>query len=118
MKLIIIGSFQYDLDNQFLGICGTRVYVVILALIVIVLVLYTSFTPHTRSITISTPSLAYFEELQATFPNTLSCACSKVEIPNSNMIAISPPRFHQVRLFENILPALLEEEISVANQTK
>lgn len=91
-------NIQHNLTNQRLGIYATRVYVIVLVLIITILTLYMSITPHTSYITVVNPSVTTFEKLQAQYSNTLSCPCSDVQIPNSDMILVSDPRFHQVRL--------------------
>lgn len=84
------------MDNKFLGIWASRVYAILLVLTVATLAFYALITPHTHSVTISTPSLATFEKLHSTYQDTLSCPCTKFETSNSNITILSPPRFHQV----------------------
>jgi hypothetical protein len=68
----------------------------LLALAVIVLSIYSTFTVYTRHITVSKPSLATFEKLHSAYAETLKCPCSKISIPHGNMTTLLSMEFHPV----------------------
>ena len=80
-----------------LGIWATRIYVVALILSIAILTLYSSIISNTRLITVSKPSIQTFEALHQAFADTLSCPCSQLAIPYSQVIIASAPKYHQVR---------------------
>ncbi|CAF5126898.1 unnamed protein product, partial [Rotaria sp. Silwood1] len=82
------------LSNKVLGIHATRIYAILLVVGFTTLMIYSSSTLNTRSVTISNPSLATFERLHSTYPQTLICPCSQLAAPYSKILFISPPRYH------------------------
>ena len=81
-----------------MGILATRVYMIILTVSITILALQSSIATHTRTVHVLEPSRATFEALHAAHSDTLSCPCSHISIPIGQLISISAPKFHQVRL--------------------
>ncbi|UJR06613.1 hypothetical protein I4U23_010897 [Adineta vaga] len=73
----------------------TRIYFVLLAGSIIVLVLFTSLSTQTVTITVLTPTLTTYNNLQILYSDTLRCPCSTIIIPYQTFVSLSPV-FHQV----------------------
>ncbi|CAF1630804.1 unnamed protein product [Adineta ricciae] len=95
-NIVSLNVFKDDLSDQQIGIHATRVHLTLVVISVMVLAFYSSLTVHTRTVTVLSPSSTTFEGLYNNYPVTLSCPCSQVSIPNSEMITISTPRYHQI----------------------
>jgi hypothetical protein len=87
-------------DRQVLRdqVVSTRVYIILLIITLCILVVSTLLIERTTSTTVSTPSLALYEQLQVDYPDTLSCPCQQVAVSYSTFISIMEV-FHQVKDF-------------------
>jgi hypothetical protein len=68
---------QYELQNQKLS---TRLFIILLILILTVLLLYTSLVTVTKTVNVKIPTLVEYSQLYAKYPQTLTCACTKISI--------------------------------------
>jgi hypothetical protein len=68
---------QYERQNQNIS---TKLFIVLLTLILTVLLLYTSLVTVTKTVNVKAPTVAYYSQLYATYPQTLTCACTKISI--------------------------------------
>ncbi|CAF1180168.1 unnamed protein product [Adineta steineri] len=86
-----------DLNRLRTEIISTRIYIVLMAIAVFILVLFTALEDTTQSITIQNPSedtfnqfySEYLTRLQSKDSTTFQCSCSQVEIPYKTLINIS-----------------------------
>ena len=78
-------------------IIATRIYFLLLARALIILLLYTVIEIQKQTITIDNPSVSAFEQLQSNLQAspTLECPCQNIDIPYNMFISISP-RLHQL----------------------
>ncbi|CAF4111614.1 unnamed protein product [Rotaria sp. Silwood2] len=94
-----IGKLNFYKDNTSFSlveqILATRIYIVLFALSVLILLIFTGTSAQTRVVTVSSPSLTTFEQLSTDYPSTLSCPCSQISIPYDRFLAFSP-EYHQV----------------------
>ena len=79
-----------------MGILATRIHATLMGVSITALILYLSIDIRTSTITVSQPSLATFEDLQNTYPDTLSCPCSQISTAFKQLIILSSPKYHQV----------------------
>lgn len=77
------------------SIKASRVYAVLLVISMLIAVLSRSLDQITVSETISFPSLATYDQLQAKYPSTLSCSCQQVAVAFKTFVSLKP-RIHQV----------------------
>ncbi|UJR12465.1 hypothetical protein I4U23_016641 [Adineta vaga] len=73
----------------------TRIYFILLASSVTILILFTSFDTHFASITVQNPSITAYKNLQKLYSTSLICPCKNVSIPYNTFISLSPI-LHQV----------------------
>ena len=74
---------------------ATRVYVLLMAVNLFVLIIYTSRTIQKVTITQKSPSQEQFEDMQQLHGNDLRCPCSNVTIPHHSFLQITPS-YHQL----------------------
>lgn len=79
-------------ENQ---IRATRVYLILLLLAMSILSGYTALSRQTLTVNVNNPSQVEFEQLQALYPNTISCPCSHIIISQGSIVNITAT-FHQV----------------------
>ena len=96
--LVNLNLFQTRLANAQeirRQILTTRLFLILFAVLIIILVTYTSLSVQTKIIIVQQPSLATFEKLQQRYSNTLKCPCKRISIPYGSFLRIVPS-FHQV----------------------
>jgi hypothetical protein len=76
-------------------IISTRIYIILTALCLWGVILFTSLSQQKTTVTIPIPSISSYDRLQAKQP-FLFCSCSRISIPYSNLISLSQPTLHQV----------------------
>lgn len=76
-------------------VTATRLYIILASASISVLVLFNSLNPVAVSVTILSPTLATFEQLQATYPSTFTCKCKEVSVTYEVFFSITPT-YHQV----------------------
>lgn len=86
-------------------ILTTRIYVLLVAATLLILVLFTSLSGKTSSLTIVNPSLAIYEKLQTAYPNTLVCSCRQAALPHEEFLSIAPV-YHQVNISKATRPTI------------
>ena len=74
---------------------STRVYLVLLCLLMLSLTIYSAQVSRTILVTRSQPTEDQFVELHARYPNTLTCPCSRVAIQYREIVR-SQVTFHEV----------------------
>lgn len=79
-------------ENQ---IYATRIYLILLILAMTILTGYTALSRQTVIVEMNNPSQFQYERLQALYPNTISCPCSRITISAGSFINITAT-FHQV----------------------
>ena len=83
---------EYELKNERIS---TRLFLVLLFVIMTILLLYTSLTTITQTVSIETPTLKQYIELYNKYPQTLTCPCSKISISYGDIVSIQYS-LHQV----------------------
>ncbi|CAF1473828.1 unnamed protein product [Adineta ricciae] len=73
----------------------TRCYLVLFAISVSILIVFTTINAKTNTVTVSNPSLNTYKELQNSYSSTLKCACSESAMHYETFVSLSPI-FHQV----------------------
>ena len=73
----------------------TRIYIVLTALCLCGVILFTSLLQQKTTVTIPSPSMSSYDRLQASEP-FLACSCSRISIPYSNFTSLSQRTLHQV----------------------
>ncbi|CAF1483070.1 unnamed protein product [Adineta ricciae] len=68
---------QYELQTQRIS---TRLFIILLALSLIILILYTSLINGTQTVNVDSPTMARYLQLYSTYPQTLSCDCKQISI--------------------------------------
>jgi hypothetical protein len=76
-------------------ILSTRVYLILVGLLLQGIILFITLSETKRTITIPNPSLTTYEKFQK-LENSLVCPCSSISIPYANIASLSPPILHQV----------------------
>ncbi|CAF0881122.1 unnamed protein product [Didymodactylos carnosus] len=82
----------HEITNQ---LHSTRLFIITFTVALIVLVFYTSLSNRTVTVTIKSPTLEHYSELQEKYPQTLLCPCTEISIPYSKLIQLSPT-YHQL----------------------
>jgi hypothetical protein len=77
---------------------STRIYIILLLGILYILVIYKGLGSEMSYITVKNPSQAVFESLAKTYPDTLNCPCSTVDIKYQEFVQIQAT-LHQVILY-------------------
>ena len=77
------------------GRITTRVYILLLIASMLILILYTTESVQTVTITVQTPTLELYEELEERHDNSLQCPCTAISIPQEDFITIIPT-YHQI----------------------
>ena len=93
-------------------ILATRVYFVLLALCMLVLVQYTALSRQTINGKMANPSLIDYERLAMIYPDTLSCSCSQIAVSTGLFITIETA-FHQVCCTKSISVEYLESHVVI-----
>lgn len=83
------------LNPEVISIKTSRTYAALLSISVLIIVLNKGLDQTTVSETVSFPSLATFNRLQALHPNTLSCSCQQIKVPYSSFVSVTAVK-HQV----------------------
>jgi hypothetical protein len=83
---------QYELQNQKIS---TRIFIILLTLILTLLLLYTSLVRVTKTVNVKTPNLAQYSQLYASHSQTLTCACTKVSVEYEKFVHVNYT-LHQV----------------------
>ena len=78
-----------------IALISTRVYVAVFTLSLTVLALTNGLGQNTITVTINSLSLAYFEQLHATYQSQLSCPCERIAVPYNTFISVEA-KYHQV----------------------
>ena len=101
-RFLTMNSFKKEsstsrtVDVEEVALISTRIYIVLLITSMFVLALFNGFSQVTASQTVSSPSLAMFEQLQSAYSPTLSCPCQEIVVPYSAYLSIGTT-YHQVR---------------------
>jgi hypothetical protein len=83
---------EYELQNQKIS---TRLFIILLTLILTILLLYTSLATITKTVIVKTPTLDQYFHLYAKYPQTLTCACTKISIEHKKLVNVKYS-LHQV----------------------
>jgi hypothetical protein len=83
---------EYELQNERIS---TRIFIILLTIILTILLLYTSLESVTKTVNVETPTLAQYSQLYATYPQTLTCACTTISINYGKFFDVEYS-FHQV----------------------
>jgi hypothetical protein len=78
-------------------VISTRVYLLLLAVSICILVLFTSLSTRITSITVSQPSIETYKVLETAHSATLACPCQRIGVPCSSFLSIQSFQ-HQVSL--------------------
>ncbi|CAF1165555.1 unnamed protein product [Adineta ricciae] len=75
---------------------ATRIYSLLFLISFHIIILFLNLNTHMNTITVSSPSLSTFNELQSKHASTLTCPCSNIAIPYSKFVSIQPETYHQI----------------------
>jgi hypothetical protein len=87
---------------------STRLYIISLSVAFAILVFYTILTEETLTYTVQNPSLATYEKLQANYPNTIECSCTRITILYSTFLSFNYT-LHQSCSSQFISSAFIEQ---------
>jgi hypothetical protein len=73
----------------------TRLFLILFAISIFILLLYTTLSVQTKTVSIQQPSMNTFVKLQQKFANSLQCPCAHISIPYGSIVQ-AQPLFHQV----------------------
>jgi len=82
-------------DREEVALTSSRIYIIVLSAVMTTLALSNGFSLINGIKTVSSPSLATFEQLQDAYPDTLSCYCQNAAVSIDNFVSIKL-KFHQV----------------------
>ena len=82
-------------NSERLAIVATRTYMIFLTLSMLILALFNGLEQGKIVVTISSPSLAKFEQLQAAYLTSLTCPCNHITVRYSSFLSVTP-EYHQV----------------------
>ncbi|CAF3839568.1 unnamed protein product [Rotaria sp. Silwood1] len=100
-KLLSLNRFANDpslVEKRFQNqeIIATRIYIILFTLCLIVAIIYYGpFSQETKSITKKYPTINTVNDLRGRNLSSLSCPCSKVAIPYSQIVSIKP-EYHSI----------------------
>jgi hypothetical protein len=78
-----------------IGLGSTRIYLILLTLSMLILAVFNGLEQEKLVVTISSPSLAKFEQLQAAYSTILTCPCNQITVPYGSFLSVTP-EYHQV----------------------
>ncbi|CAF3999813.1 unnamed protein product, partial [Adineta steineri] len=90
--LIPPSTDEHQLRNQRIS---TRIFIILLTLSLTVLILYTSLVNTTKTTDINSPTITQYTQLYATYPQTLTCACTQISIDYDKFIQVNY-KLHQI----------------------
>jgi hypothetical protein len=82
----------YELQNERIS---TRLFIILLTIILTILLLYTSLESVTKTVNVKTPTLAQYSQLYASYPQSLTCPCAQISINYEKFLHVEYS-FHQV----------------------
>jgi hypothetical protein len=82
----------YELQNERIS---TRLFIILLTIILTILLLYTSLVSVTKTVNTKNPALAEYSELYAAYSQTLTCPCTTISINYEEFLHVDYS-FHQV----------------------
>ena len=98
-QLNAFDSFSPDgIDEEYktkTQVISTRIYLILLAIIFSILVIYTSQAPVLRTIVIHSPSYGKYLNIYQQYPQTLVCPCTTISMKYDRFVQVEV-RFHQV----------------------
>lgn len=77
------------------AVTATRLYAVLFTVSICMLVLFNSFYPMVVSVTVLSPTLETFDQLEAAYSSTLSCQCQYISVSYDTFFSMAPT-YHQV----------------------
>ena len=77
------------------GRVATRLYVVSIAIIMYIMIIYLWYSAQTITQTIQSPYLEQYEALQMQYPDVLQCPCATIPILHKEFVQITPI-YHQI----------------------
>jgi hypothetical protein len=83
---------EYELQNERIS---TRLFIILLTIILTILLLYTSLVNVTKTVNIKNPTLVRYSQLYATYSQTLTCPCTTISINYEEFLHVEYS-FHQV----------------------
>lgn len=92
------GALSQMPSAELMSIKASRVYAALLTLSVLTVIIFNALDQVTVSETISFPSLARYDQLQAKYPETFACTCQNIGVFYKNF-ATFRPTIHQVSYF-------------------
>ncbi|UJR19114.1 hypothetical protein I4U23_022245 [Adineta vaga] len=98
---------------------GTRLYIVLVGIGVVVVLLFSGFSTQTNTITIhgNPVPLSIIEQLQSRFPTTLSCPCTQTSIRRDKFLSFMP-EYHPVCSSTLVQPEWIESLFRTYNRTR
>jgi hypothetical protein len=83
---------EHQLQNER---TSTRIFIVLLTLLLTILLLYTSLINVTQTVTVKINTIAKYSQLYSTYPQTLTCPCTQISINYGTFLDVQYT-FHQV----------------------
>ncbi|CAF1297072.1 unnamed protein product [Rotaria sp. Silwood1] len=85
-KATIFNLFKKTFTNVNHGIYSTRVYIIVLAVGIYILTIYSATTIVSTKMTVQNPNVSQFEELDKIYSSILSCPCHHSSMPRSTFL--------------------------------
>ncbi|CAF1330765.1 unnamed protein product [Didymodactylos carnosus] len=76
---------------------STRSYVLILSITLVILAVYSGLSEQIKLITVQSPSLSTYEELESKYSDTLICPCSQLSINYKSFLSFEPSYYQVCR---------------------
>ena len=111
LNIFSLRDFEINTDRmttQRLGQWATRLYIVLLAIGLVILTLYTIVQPQTLTKTFDRPPLNVYNHLKQEYGDALKCSCSSIASTFNQFVNIEP-EFHEVRRDYSNLPRIKNE---------
>ena len=95
IKFNIFSNNPYHYIDDHQGRLATRVYLLLMTVLLITLIIYTDQSIQTFTITLQSPSQSQYEHLQQLYSDSLRCPCSNISIPYGDFLQVTPT-YHQL----------------------
>ncbi len=94
---------QSQIHNQRMA---SRLYIVLVALVLIIFTAYLFLTPQIQMQTVENPSSASFSDLHSRYNSSLQCKCSNISVPYEVFLMVKP-HYHQMCRSDLVSESLL-----------
>lgn len=88
-KAILLKFNSFPNVNPTVGIISTKIYLVLLVLLVSILIAYTLITGQSQTIPLENPTETIYRHLSSKYPTTFQCQCNRMAINYESFLSIS-----------------------------